>query len=787
MRISLDGSWRLSYTDVDTKIKRSIAGTVPGSVELDLQAAGLIGDVMPCDDISAAEFLEGVDDWTYTTTFDAPAAASGWSRELVFEGIDTIADVWLNGVHVIEARNMFIPHRADVGLLLREQGNELKVVIRSPLLWARENDHDPMSMGRGTTVLSGQTHLRKPRHHWGWDNAPRLLTCGIWRPVYLEYLPPERFDNVYLYTERITDETVKLGVVWSVRSALPDTRGCCFEWRLSFKGKTLAEGDMKVHFVRGSIHFNLPRENAPLWWPLGFGEANLCDIELIFKKDGEPLCRWQSKWGLGIIRLDRDQGITPEGKGEFKFVVNNETCYIKGTNWKPADPIPARADEKVIGFLESARDLGCNMIRIWGGGFYENDRFFDWCDENGIMVWQDFMFAGEFPTRDEGYCRAVANEARVIIESLRNHVSLAVWCGDNEDDEFLHWNHSETSILPSDNKISREVLREAVLRFDPYRKYVESSPYISDTNWKERHAPHVVDWKTRHPKNVSEHMCEAHLYTPVLTVPQVLRECPSRFLGETGPYYTCAVSDDKSIFERELPRIERLWNEDFPASKRNLQHHQTDSYLQSWLQVSRELCVAWFGRDFELSEWEDMRFCVNIISASVFKEIIEFCRVDRPAKTGVLWWSLADMWPMLFNYSVIDCYGGKKAPYYWIRESQQHFALMIVRYELDGEIALYAANDTLTNHKGSYRVIAVAPNGDERVIALGEYNEPKNGARLIQRIPENDSSELLIIEWTENGKTSYNHFVTGKMPWSIDTWKLWSNRLDKCIKRENEN
>jgi len=783
MRISLNGGWQLSYTDTDTQKKRSLPGTVPGSVELDLQTAGLIGDIMPCDDISAAEFLEGVDDWTYTTTFDAPAAESGWSRELVFDGIDTIADVWLNGAHIIKARNMFIPHRADVDGLLRETGNELKVVIRSPLLWAREMDHDPMSMGRGTTILSGQTHLRKPRHHWGWDNAPRLLTCGIWRPVYLEYLPPHRFDNVYLYTERITDESVSLGIVWNVKSTLPDTRGCMLKWRLSFGGKFLAGGEMKVHFTRGAVHFGIPRSEALLWWPQGFGEANLCDIELTFLKDGETLASWQSKWGLRIIRLDRDEGITPDNKGEFKFVVNNEPCYIKGTNWKPADAIPARADAKIISFLESARDLHCNMIRIWGGGFYENDTFFDFCDKNGIMVWQDFMFAGEFPTRDEGYCRVVAEEARVIIESLRNHASLAVWCGDNEDDEFLHWNHSETSILPSDNKVSREVLREAVIRFDPYRKYVESSPYISDTNWKERHAPDVVDWKTRHPKNVSEHMCECHLYTPVLTVPQILRETMSRFLGETGPYYTCAVSENPDILAREYPRMERLWDVEFPARRRNLQHHQTDSYLQSWLQVGRELCQAWFGRDFTLADWEDMCFCVNIISASVFKEIIEFCRVDRPNKTGVLWWSLADMWPMLFNYSVIDCYGGRKMPYYWIRESQQDFALMIVRYELNGEIALYAANDTIERHTGSYRVIAVDASGAEKVIALGEYDEPKNSSRLIQRIPETHAPAMLLIEWTENGVTSYNHFTTGTMPWSMDAWKRWSDRLDACIGR----
>ena len=152
MQIYISENWKLSYTDTDTKKKTTLDAIVPGSVELDLKAAGLIGDIMPCDDLSAAEFLEGVDDWTYTTVFDAPDAPNYCRRELVFEGLDTIADVWLNGAKIIEARNMFIPHRADVDKLLRAKGNELKVVIRSPLLWARENDHDIMSMGRGTTV-----------------------------------------------------------------------------------------------------------------------------------------------------------------------------------------------------------------------------------------------------------------------------------------------------------------------------------------------------------------------------------------------------------------------------------------------------------------------------------------------------------------------------------------------------------------------------------------------------------------------------------------------------------
>jgi hypothetical protein len=276
-------------------------------------------------------------------------------------------------------------------------------------------------------------------------------------------------------------------------------------------------------------------------------------------------------------------------------------------------------------------------------------------------------------------------------------------------------------------------------------------------------------------------MCEQHLYTPVPTLQRVLRESKSRFLGETGPYYTCAVTDNEEIFAREYPRLARFWDKDFPSSKRNLQHHQTDSYLQSWLQVSRELCLLWFNREFSLDEWKDFSFGVNIICSSVYKEVIEFCRIDRPNKTGVLWWSLADMWQMLFNYSVIDSDGCKKMPYYWIKQSQQPFALMVVRYELDGEIALYSANNTIDRHVGSYRVIAVDENNNECIVACGEYDEAKNSSRLLQRIPEPKKPTLLIIEWNENGQTSYNHFVTGKNPISLDAWKLWCKKLDQTI------
>ena len=777
MRTELSGIWNLSYTDPETGETRSIPAHVPGNVEPDLVAAGLLSDPIPPDTLFATTHLDGVDDWTYTRIFNAPAEMPGERQVLVFEGIDTICDVYLNDSLIHHGENMFLTHRVDVtGKLLPE--NQLKVIIRSPLLWARNKPYDVMSNSRSNSIFGGQPFLRKNRHAWGWDNAPRLLTCGIWRPCYLETLPPVTLGEPYLFTERVTPELVTLGFIWNLETPEADLRAYSLSWRLSFGNETLAEGTEPVHFVRGTVRLALSREETPLWWPVGFGPANLCDLELTLLRVEEELAAWRGKWGIRTVRLSRTEGITPENQGDFRFYVNEEPIYIKGTNWKTADAFPSLADRKVETVLEKAKDLRCNMIRIWGGGIYEDHPFFDYCDREGILVWQDFMFAGEFSTRDESYCRAVEEEAFQVVQKLRNHPSLAIWCGDNEDDECLHWNNAETTLLPSDNRISREILREAVIRYDPYRGYVESSPFISDINWVERHAPERPDHKTRHPLGVSEHMPEVHLYTPVLDVPKVLRDCFCRFIGETGPYYTCAVSDSEEIFAREYPRLHRLWDEEFPKSRRNLQQHQTDSYMQTWIQTGRELCQAVYGRDFALSEWKDFKLAINLICAGVFKEIIEYCRVDRPDKTGVLWWSLFDMWPMICNYSVVDAEGNPKLPYYWIRESQQDFALLMVQKELGGDVGLYAANDTLTRHSGSYQIIRVDAEGEERMVACGVFDEKENSARLLQLLPGLEDA-LYLIMWQEGKEFRINHFVKGKA--DFETWKRWNQRLSDIL------
>ena len=768
MKYSLNDTWQLSFTDPADRQIKTVSAAVPGNVEPALQNAGLLGDYMPADRPDATAHLDTVDDWTYTRTFDAPPLKKGWSCELVCEGIDTIADIYLNGEWIYMADDMHMAHRVNIADKLKKTGNELKVVIRSAMLWARQFEGDVFGISREGTQYGGQPYLRKARHEWGWDNAPRLLTAGIYRDIYIESLPPERFTDVYLYTDEVTDSAVSLGVVWDYLTPRQDLTGYTFRITFFSRGKTVYTRCSPIYFVRAAERFTVPRDKVALWWPRGFGEPNLSHVKLEMLYAGRTVAKWESDWGVRTVRMIADDCVTPDNQGEFKLNVNNEDIFVCGTNWKPLDALHSRADAKVEKALDLTYDLNCNLVRIWGGGIYEDTPFFDYCDRHGLLVWQDFMFGCEFPPNDEWYLRQVERETIWIIKKLRNHPSLAVWCGDNEGDECLTWNMPHSQILPSDNLITREVLRRCLLRFDPYRSYVFSSPYASDDNIRDRRNGVIEHFQTEH-----------HFYPDTTMIDQTLRECKSRFIGETGPIFINPMTDSDEIFAREEARARRLWNQPIPEEQRNHMMHQTDSYFCSWRQKGKEMCALWYNRDFSVDEKSDYCQAINIICGEVYKEIIEFCRIDRPNKTGVIWWSLADMWPCLYNYSIIDGNLNPKLPYYWIRESQQLFALMAVRYEYGGEAALYSANNTLSRHTGEYTIVAVDANGRRREVASGRFNEAPNSSRMLQRLPEGDKPELWIIEWTENGETYRNHFVTGSKQCDFKIWRRWLNVLKK--------
>ena len=761
-RISLNGTWNFSFT-APTGELISTTAQVPGNREPVLQQLGLLDDYLPADRIDATEPFDWVDDWCYTTSFSAPLLSAGHRQELVFEGIDSIAEIYLNGAKLGDTENMHLAYRFDVTDRLQPT-NELKVVIRSSELWARQFIHDQSAAHVGFPgYYDSSAYLRKARHQYGWDNAPRLLTGGIIRSVYLEQLPPCRLEDVYLYTAKITEKEAVIGAHWVYRTDAKSLRGYTVRLSLLDGERVVFTNEKPIRFTQGASQYQIPMEDVTLWWPAGWGEPFLYTLRLEILANGVVSACHEAPFGIRTVKFDWVEDLNADGTGNFRFIVNGEPIFIRGTNWKPLSPMGAEADAKTASEVE-LRDLialHCNMVRIWGGGIYEDHAFYDFCDRHGILVWQDFMLACEVPPTDERACALYAKEAEFILRKLRNHTCLALWCGDNENDKCIYWLHPQGGILPSDMAISRRVLKDAVRRHDPYRSYLPSSPYISDTEFRAMQAG-----------GPTNHLPDIHFYPNAVEFHQKLRELPSLFISEVGPMPVNAIAVNERIFERERPRAERLW--DAPVLPTDPPHHfdtlhQDDNYFTVWRNSAKALCMDRYGRDFTLDEFKDCTLAVNLACAEIYKDVVEYCRI-HPLKTGVLWWSLWDMFPMLYNYSVIDCDGNRKLPYFWLRQAQQEVALIATRPANGEAMHLYLANDTLKEQAISYTVTAYDAKGNARIAAEGSLTAAKNAVTDLG-VLEDHGAELLILRWERGGKVDTNHALTAFS--DFDTCREW--------------
>lgn len=767
---SLCGKWKLSFTEpFEDKIIRTTT-SVPGNIEPVLVELGLIDDYLPCDNFEAVTPFEGVDDWTYVTTFDATSFGKDTRKMLVFEGIDTIAEVYLNGERILDCMDMHLQYKSDVTDKLKDT-NELKVIIRSSELFARNHPHDILSSsrnGRNRGVYDSIANLRKARHQWGWDNAPRVITSGIIRDVYIEEVPENHFEDVYICTHEVLEDKVILRIFYKYASSKKYTMNEDWVFSLYDKDTLIHREQYSLLSTGGSIMVHIPREKVKLWYPKGFGEAKLYDVKLEILRDGKPICSYSQPFGIRTISLMRTDDVDENG-GRFEFIVNGESVFIRGANWKPLHPLASVADKltKEGTALQELVNLNCNMVRVWGGGIYEDTAFFDFCDRNGIMVWQDFMFACEIPSREEWYLKLVQQEAEYIIKKYRNHPSLAVWCGDNENDMCMGWVHGVRNVLPSLSDVSRKVLKNAVISFDPVHDYVESSPYYSDRVFVDQLKSNKRYFAT-----------ERHFYETLDVLEKALKESREIFIGETGPIEINSFAVNEKVVANELSRFERIWNGKADLSRGTRDLYQADVHVDYLLNKGRNLCKTLMNKDFDFSEFKDYSLAINLLSAEVFKDIIEFCRVSRPHKTGVIWWSLMDMWYMMCNYSVIDSEGGKKMGYHWIKQSQQSFLLAFVNKEYGKDMSLYAINETLQQVQVKYTVTSYDKKGNSSLITSGEWTQDKNSCGEITKLENETESKLVIIKWNIGDKEYSNHVFLNKYA-DFETMKHWVEIIEK--------
>jgi len=757
---SLNGTWSLSYGPWQKSGAKApaagwptIKATVPGNVELDLIAAGKLPALEQGNRIYEAQKLEQTE-WWYKRRFTAPKLAAGETAELVFEGLDCIAHVWVNGILVGEPRNMLIAHRLDVTRALRAGvENELVVRIEPAVEVGRQMQHTA-----GEFAFQGcweSLGVRKAPHMYGWDIIPRLVSAGLWRDVHLDVVRPAHWNSIYWTTVKVDRKNGRamLRMDWDFTAPNTSTALCEVDVTLSLDGRTAYHSRRQSLSTHGLAEIEI--ENAELWWPRGYGAQPLYDATVALRDaKGNTLDEHHAQIGIRRVELRRTDTVTEQAPGEFCFVVNGEPIFVKGTNWTPMDSLHSRDVAHLGRVFPMLEELNVNMIRSWGGGVYESDELFDRCDRAGILVWQDFAFAcAIYPQTPEFFAQAEAEVAAVVMR-LRNHASLALWAGNNEVDDAYYWHHSGLDPNVHD-KLSREVLPAVTRRLDPHRVYLPSSPF---------HGPGLAN-----PSG----MTEAHLWGPRGYFKEPFyTQSKAHFVSEIG-YHGCP---SRSSLERMMDKdfvqpwtSGHEWNDQWLTKSVRL--HATVTNTRGRNDYMPKQIRAFFGDVPE--KLDDFILASQAVQAEAMKFFMEYWRAGKPYRRGMIWWNLRDGWPVISD-AVVDYYNARKLAFHYLLRSQRDVQA-ICGEETGGVHPLIVVNDTLKPARGKLRVHRA---GEQAALAEVSFDVAPNGKQTCGSIPHPAAAEMWALDWTLDGGASFStHYLATRSTVTLKQYRAWMDAL----------
>ncbi len=678
----LEGEWQFSQSGM--QVWRD--AQVPGTVHTDLLRAGLIPD--PYYRLNE-RFVQWVDksDWEYRTPFVlSEEEVSAPQLKMLFEGLDTYADVYVNGRLMLEADNMFREWEVDIKRVAQAGENELKIYFHSPITKGKEllNQYGLELPASNDQSLNGglcehervSVYERKAPYHFGWDWGPRLVTSGVWKPIYIVAQQGARIEDAFFIQNKVTqrraDVTVALAVDASTpqKDAIVELYDVDTKKVIAHKQVDLSKGDNEV-----SVDFSV--KNPELWWSNGLGEPHLYQWQVRLRVGDEVQSVWDEAIGLRSLRLVEEPD--PAGGMSLYFELNGVPVFTKGANHIPNDLFVDRMTREVYeNEIKNAADANMNMLRVWGGGIYENDYFYDLCDQHGILVWQDFMFACSMYPASEDFYQSVVEEAKDNVKRLRNHACLALWCGNNEIDIAWSnynkyggwgWKNQYTpaqrqEIWGAYERIFKEILADAVAEYDPMRSYRHSSPM---THTPETHSNYgMLDEGDIHYWDVW------HGRKPIEDAHNVLGRYMSEYGFQSFP---------------EMNTIEQYAEvADYSIDSEVMSAHQRSpignaailEYMRMYYQVP--------------NNFEDFIYLQQQLQSDAMVIAIEAHRQNMPHTMGSLYWQINDCWPVA-SWSSTDYYRRWKALHYGVKRA---FAPLILTAKEDsGRLVLSVVNDAL--------------------------------------------------------------------------------------------
>ena len=672
-KISLNNGWEFSQAGKG----EWLPATVPGTVHQDLiDNNKLINPFFGMNE-EKVQWVEK-EDWQYKTTFVlTKEQLSRQAALLNFEGLDTYADIYLNGSLLERTDNMFVGYEIPVKDVLREGENRLQVYFHSPIkigLPQLETDGFQYPADNDHSKTRVSIYSRKAPYSYGWDWGIRLATSGIWRPVTLELYDAARIEDYFVCQVSVTKELAKVNNILEVMSVPQASQQAEVVLSYSYKDGAKVTEQKSVTLQPGLNKVNMPVEiaNPHLWMPNGWGEAALYDFEMTVKVDGKAVASEKKRVGLRTIKVVMEDD--KDGKS-FYFMVNGEPVFAKGSNLIPDDALlPNITTERYYQLVKDAKDANHNMIRVWGGGIYEDDRLYDAADEMGILIWQDFIFACTTYPSDPAFLRRVAQEAEYNIKRLRSHASLAMWCGNNEIYEGMrYWGWSKKYENPAIwnemkegyDKLFHQLLPAILKEYDADRFYMHGSPY--EANWGRPHSWKIADshnWGTWYGRKPFESFDT---------------ELP-RFMSEFGFQ---AFPEMKTIATFAEPK-------DYALESDVMNAHQKAS-------IGNFLIKKTMALYYEVPEdFEELVYKGLVLQGFGIRHGIEAHRRNRPYCMGSLYWQLNDSWPVV-SWSSIDYYGNWKAMHY---QSKRAFAPILLNAFKEGdELCIYTLSDELKEYK----------------------------------------------------------------------------------------
>lgn len=669
IRLPIRTSWEFRQAHTGTWK----ATTMPVSVHTALLQSGQIEDPFYGANEEKLQWIER-EDWEFQCTFDVDEQTLARKHvELVFRGLDTYAHVFLNDSLVLETDNMFRTWQAEVKRHLKPTGNRLHIYFESPVKKA-----EPDWQALGYELPGGiRTMTRKAQFHYGWDWGPRFAGCGILKLPELLAWDDFILENVFVTPQRVSAEEAVLVARFRYRSEIEAKVNIAFR---DGKRKSLEDRILQIGTHEDSITYTV--NNPRLWWCAGMGEPNLYDFSIDFKNGYTLLDRSEIRMGIRTVELVTE----PDTFGKsFYFKLNGKPVFAKGANYIPQDIFQDRVTgAQYKRLLDDAVAANMNMLRVWGGGIYEDDLFYQLCDARGILVWQDFMYACAMYPGNGKFLKNAAAEAYEQIERLRQHPCIALWCGNNENNEaWHHWGWQMQFNEAQRNQIWRDyqtffndLLPTYVDNYAGGVPYWESSPQFGRGNPRSTKEGDSHYWGVWHDEEPFD----------------MFNKRVPRFMSEYGfqsfPDWATIESFSKPE-ERVLDSKVMLTHQKHPRGN--------------------ALIAEYLKRDFRVPKnFEDFVYVSQLLQAEGMRTGIEAHRRNKPYCMGTLYWQLNDVWPVA-SWSSIDYHGRWKAMHYYTRDAYSPVvALPCVE---DDILKVYVSSDLPTDTTFNVQVRAFSLEG----------------------------------------------------------------------------